>query len=170
MSPHYSSMATWFCVVTLVACAGCDHPSVDDVNASSGRAAKEWMRSLPTDVDWGAWDRKLEHTQWEFVPESEEPSAESLLRTTSCVRLSDDQLAKLEPARRATGTPYLVRAVSATWRTTTGGTEIQISKDGDLWVRGGVLSHRAVPIERRGIVVWLEQPPREVYVTFGVAE
>jgi hypothetical protein len=112
--------------------------------------------------------RPLDRSQWEFVAASNELEAEVLLRTTAAVALSDDQIAKLGPAKHPTGLPFLVRAIGSPWGTS--GLDLYTNSRGELWVAGGALSHRTVPIERRAIVVWLARAPAKVYVTFGVAE
>jgi hypothetical protein len=168
MSARLKLPSKWVWVLSLLACAGCGHPVVKDVDASSGRSANEWIRLLPDDVDWSVWPRPLDRTQWDPVPRGQQLQAESFLQATACVALSDEQLAMLPPGKKSAGMPFLVRAISATWNTDR--FEITMSNNGDLWVGGAALSRRTVPIERRAIVVWLNRAPREVYVTFGVYE
>jgi hypothetical protein len=156
----------WACIVFIP--VSCRQPAVNDLNASKGRSANEWAQILPNRTDWVTWHESLDRSQWELVPTSNELEAETLLRINAAVPLSDDQIAKLVPGKRAKGLPFLVRAIGSTWRT--GGFELHTSSLGELWVAGGALSHQTVPIERRAIVVWLERAPARVYVTFSVAE
>lgn len=161
--PHW---LIWACIVLmLVSCRG---PAVNDVNASKGRSANEWwVQRGPNDVDWATLDR----SQWELVSASNELEAEALLRRTASIPLSDDQIAKLGPTKHPKGLPFLVRAIDSTWGEGNNSVvELHTNSRGELWVAGGALSHRTVPIERRAIVVWLEREPAKVYVTFGVAE
>ena len=146
--------------------ASCRGPVVNDVNASNGRSANEWVQNRPNDTDWAS--PAIDHSQWQLVPPSNESDAEVLLRTTAAVALSDDQIARLVPGKRSKGLPFLVRAIGSPWGTS--GYDLYTNSLGDLWVAGGALSHRTVPIERRAIVVWLERAPAKVYVSFGVAE
>ena len=155
----------WVCVVFMS--LSCRQQAVNDVNASKGRSANEWwVQPGPNDIDWAS--RPLDRSQWELVSASNELEAEVLLRTTAAVLLSDDQIAKLGPAKHPRGLPFLVRAIGSTWGTS--GLNLYTNNRGELWVAGGALSHRTVPIERRAIVVWLERRPARVYVTFGMAE
>jgi len=156
----------WACIVFLP--LSCRQPAVNDINASKGHSAKEWQQVLPSDTDWSIWHGSLDRSQWELVPASNELEAEALLRTTAVVALSDDQIPRLVPMKRANGVPFLVRAIGSTWGTD--GFELHTSSLGELWIAGGALSHQTVPIERRAIVVWLERMPVRVYVTFSVAE
>lgn len=169
MSARLRSSSKWSWALTLLACAACGHPTVNDVNASKGRSAIEWwVRPGPTGIDWAA--RPLDRSQWEFVAARNELEAEVLLRTTAAVALSDDQIAKLGPAKHPTGLPFLVRAIGSSWGTGHERLDLYTNSRGELWVAGGALSHRTVPIERRAIVVWLARAPAKVYVTFGVDE
>jgi len=77
-------------------------------------------------------------------------------------------LGKLVPGKTAKGIPFLVRVVGSVRDGK--GFEVKTSSRGELWVGCAALSRRTVPIERRAVVVWLEQAPTHVYVTFGVYE
>jgi hypothetical protein len=156
----------WACIVLMP--VGCRGPAVTDVNASKGRSANEWLQVLPKQTDWAVWQVPLDRSQWELVPATNELEAEALLRATATVALSEDKVARLVPGKHAKGLPFLVRAVGSTRNNS--GFEVHASSLGELWVAGGALSHRTVPIERRAIVVWLERTPSRVYVTFSVAE
>jgi hypothetical protein len=141
---------------------------VNDVNASKERSGNEWMHYLPNQTDWAIWQEPLDRSQWELVPPTNELEAEMLLRTTAAVALSDDQVTRLVSGKHAKGLPFLVWAIGSTWND--GGFELHTSSQGELWVGGSALSHRTVPIQRRAIVVWLEQTSSRVYVTFGAYE
>jgi hypothetical protein len=168
MSLRLRSLSKWILALPFIASAGCGHPTVKDINFANGRSASEWIRYLPPNVDWSVWHRPLDRAQWDPVPSTRQLQAESLLRATACVHLSEEQLATLLLGKKSAGLPFLVRAISATWNTDR--FEIKMSDSGDLWVGGDALSRRTVPIERRALVVWLNREPREVYVTFGVYE
>ena len=161
-----SRAISWICISFLA--VGCRNPVIVDVNASKGRSASEWMRTLPNDIDWALWREPLQSSLWTVVPDSNEMEAEVLLGTTAVVPLTSAQLAKLVPGKTAKGVPFLVRGVSATWNAE--GFEIKTSSRGELWIGCARLSRRTVPIERRPLVVWLEEAPTQVYVTFGVYE
>jgi hypothetical protein len=159
----------WLILICIVSIPiSCRQPVVNDINASKGRSANEWESILPNGTDSAAWRQELDHSQWELVPASYEFEAEALLRTTAAVPLSDAQIANLLPGKRAKGQPFLVRGIGTKWGT--GGFHVYANSLGELWVAGGALSHRTVPIERRTIVVWLERAPARVYVTFSVSE
>ena len=165
MSARLRSPSKWVWALALLACAGCGHPTVKDVNVANGRSANEWIRYLPPSVDWSFWPRALDRTRWDPVPSAQQLQAESLLQATACVPLSEERLAMLLPGKKSAGMPFLVRAISAAWNTDR--FEITMSDYGDLWVGEAALSRRTVPSERRAIVVWLNRAPKEVYVTFG---
>lgn len=147
---------------------GRGHPIISDVNASKGRSAKEWMRTLPSNIDWSVWHEPLPSSFWAVIDETNELEAETLLLGAAAVPLTGTQLTKFAHGRAAEGMPFLVRGVGATWDTK--GFEIKTSSQGELWVGCERLSRRTVPIERRPVVVWLERAPTQVYVTFGVYE
>ena len=159
----------WLILICIVSIpVSCRQPVVNDLNASEGRSAKDWESILPSGTDSATRGRQLDDSQWELVPASNELEAEALLRTTAAVPLSDAQIANLLPGKRAKGQPFLVRGIGTKWGT--GGFQVNTNSLGELWVAGGALSHRTVPIERRAIVVWLERAPARVYVTFSVSE
>jgi hypothetical protein len=156
----------WICVVSIP--VSCRQAVVNDINACKGRSANEWESISPNGTDSSTWREELDRSQWELAPAANELEAEALLGTTAAVALSDDQIAKLVPGKRAKGQPFLVRGIGTRWGT--GGFHMRTNSLGELWVAGGALSHRTVPIERRAIVVWLERAPPKVYVTFHVVE
>jgi hypothetical protein len=161
-------LSALLCVSLSTLAAGCGQPVVVDVNASKGRSAKEWIRHLPDIIDWSVWHDPLPDSLWAVIADSGETEAEALLANTAAVPLTNAQLAKFVPGRIAKGIPFLVRGVSATWSAV--GFEVKTSSRGDLWVGCARLSRRKVPIQRRPVVVWLEEAPTQVYVTFGVYE
>ncbi|MGB2897773.1 MAG: hypothetical protein WBB89_00815 [Candidatus Acidiferrum sp.] len=160
------SALLWVSLFTLA--VGCGHPVVVDVNASKGHSANEWIRYLPNSIDWSLWHDPLPDSLWAVIADSGEAEGEALLANTAAMPLTNAQLAKFLPGRTAKGIPFLVRGVSATW--STDGFEVKTSSRGELWVGCARLSRRKVPIQRRPVVVWLEEAPTEVYVTFGIYE
>jgi hypothetical protein len=165
MKKNVQSHNEIICAAFLVAAftVGC-HPSVDAVRAEK---AREWIRHAPS-LEWGD---SLDSSQWRVVLDSRESAAEVLLQTTSVVPLTDKEAAELagEPAiRPRTNTrPFLIRAVGS--HVGTAGFEIYTNKNSDVTVIGGALSHHDIPPERRPVVVWLENPPHEIYLWFAVA-
>ncbi len=129
------------------------------------RAAREWLRSWPGKYDW------TEFAGWSIVAKSSNSVGESLLHDTSWVRLTEAQSLSLigQSARpsSARGTPYLLRAVGNLRGELP--LAVFVRADGTVWVGGEAISRCSVPLQRRAVVVWLDQPPREVYVTFVVA-
>ncbi len=134
------------------------------------RAAREWLRFAPAN----SFDQEdtLDNSRWRTVLDSNESVAESMLQAVSSVPLTKKQAIELA-GEFSLGTttkakPFLVRAVGS--HVGTSGFEIHTNKNGDVTVIGGALSHHDIPPERRPIVVWLDQPPRELYLWFSVAE
>jgi hypothetical protein len=142
---------------------GC-HPSVD---AASAKKAREWIRQAPS-PEWGD---SLDRSRWRVVLDSKELTAEELLQTTSAVPLTDKlalELTGQPPIRPRTNTkPFLIRAVGS--HVGTAGFEIYTNANNDVTVIGAALSHFPISPERRPIVVWMETPPREIYLWFTVA-
>jgi hypothetical protein len=95
-----------------------------------------------------------------------------MLLTVAAVPLTEARAYELagefSPRPAKTTTPFLVRAVGL--HVGTAAFEIQTDRNGDVTVVGEALSHFYLPAERRPVVVWLDQPPREVYLWFSVAE
>jgi hypothetical protein len=94
-----------------------------------------------------------------------------MLQTAPFVGLTESQAFELAgefSPQGKTAKPFLIRAVGSHMGTS--GFEICVEKNGDVTVIGGALSHHDVPPERRPIVVWLDQPPRRLYISFDVAE
>jgi hypothetical protein len=145
--------------------AGCNHAAID-MNAATSPAAYEWLRRSPNPFDGKPLD------QWKLVPNTKQPVAESMLQTVSWVRLTEPQANELvgvsSPSSTSKTAPYLLRAVGSPARTNEFIVETQ--SNGDVWVESGARSHHALPIERRAVVVWLDHPPHEVYISFSVAE
>jgi len=129
------------------------------------------MREAPADAQAPPSDI-LDKSRWRPVSDFKEPMAESLLEKALFIRLTQAQTVELagEFSLPEMGTlkPFLIRAVGS--HIGTAGFEIRVGKNGDVMVAGGALSHHDVPPERRTIVVWLDQPPHNLYISFGVAE
>jgi len=98
--------------------------------------------------------------------------AESMLQSAPFVPLTEKQAIELagdfSSSDSAKFKPFLIRAVG--FRVGTSGFEIHVQKNGDVTVIGGALSHHNLVPERRAIVVWLDQPPHELYLWSSVAE
>jgi len=98
--------------------------------------------------------------------------AEALVRETPFVPLTDKQVRELlgdsKAPDRVGGSPYLIRAVGDARRLSP--LEAYIRQNGDVWVGGGAISRCPVAKEHRAVIVWLQEPPKEVFVTFSVAE
>ena len=133
------------------------------------REAREWIHMWPGDsINWGD---AIDDSRWRTILDAKESVAEAMLQATSAVALTKKQALELagDCSRVTTSVkPFLIRAVGS--RVGTAGFEIYTKKNGDITVIGGALSHHDIPPERRPIVVWLDQPPREVYLWFDVAE
>jgi hypothetical protein len=139
--------------------------------AERSRAANEWIREPPANSKAGSANT-LDNSRWRIVLDSKEPSAESMLQTAPFLSLTQSQAfelaGKFSLQATKTAKPFLIRAVGSHMETS--GFEIYAEKNGDVTVIGGALSHHDVPPERRPIVVWLDQPPRRLYIAFDVAE
>jgi len=141
----------WVCVVFMS--LSCRQQAVNDVNASKGRSANEWwVQPGPNDIDWAS--RPLDRSQWKLVSASNELEAEVLLRTTAAVLLSTTR-SQTGPSETPEGLTFSCPGHRPTWARA--GLNLYTNNRGELWVAGGALSHRTVPIERRAIVVWLER-------------
>jgi hypothetical protein len=44
------------------------------------------------------------------------------------------------------------------------------SQNSDIWIASGAIGTCPAAMRRHPIVVWLDRPPGEVFVTFGTAE
>ena len=159
----------WMAFLILVLFAVSCRSKVDAVTAEKTREAREWIRFWPGhSIEWGD---TLDNSQWRTVLDVKESVAESMLQATSAVLLTEKQALELAgDFSRATknGRPFLIRAVGS--HVGTAGFEIHTKKSGEITVIGMALSHHDIPPERRPIIVWLDQPPHEVYLWFSVAE
>jgi len=110
------------------------------------------------------WE-KLDESRYREVLASKMPEAEALLQDVSYVELTEQQAADLvdKPLADIPGTkPYLVRGVYL--NRITG--RFFIYRLGDrVRVHHGSTGKKAVPMKRQALVVRLEQPPQELYVT-----
>jgi hypothetical protein len=159
-----------YCFVLLSAFMpiGCSQDAVN-MAAPTSKPATEWIHLYPRPAFEGT---PLDQSRWRVVPRTKQASAESMLQAVSNVSITDAQARDLTNpiglAPRVKRSPYLLRAVGAL--AGTNGFEVEVNSNGDVWVACGALSHHAVAIERRAIVAWLERPPKEVFVSFSVAE
>ena len=117
------------------------------------------------------WGDTLDRSQWRVVLDSKESAAEALLQTTSAVPLTDKETTELAgepPIRPRTNTkPFLIRGVGS--HVGTAGFWIYTNKENDVTVIESALSHLPLSPERRPVVVWLDAPPRGIYLWFNVA-
>jgi hypothetical protein len=137
------------------------------MSAPSSLAATKWLRACP-DVSFGG--AFLDSSQWKLVPKDKQVTAGAMLERVSWVRLSDVQASKLASAMPRPGkkTPFLIRAVG--FADGASGFGVAVRQNGDVAVVGGVLTRHSLPIERRAIIVWLDQTPRKVYLSLSAAE
>jgi hypothetical protein len=114
----------------------------------------------------------LPHSRWRTVLDSQEAVAESLLESSPFLPLTDERavglVGEFSLPVSSKAKPFLIRAAGS--RIGTAGFEVHVNQNGNVTVIGGALSHYNVPPERRPVVVWLDRPPREVYLWFSVAE
>lgn len=98
--------------------------------------------------------------------------AELLLRDVAFVQLTEAQALDLigEPfdESRTHEALYLLRGVNAS--PTRFRQQVFLRANGDVWVGGGANSRCQVPMEKRAVVVSLDRPPHDVYVTFVVGK
>jgi hypothetical protein len=87
------------------------------VSAEKRQIAKYWMRVEPN-LDWGD---VLERSRWHAVLDSKESLADSMLKTTAFVSLTE---------RKKDDKPFLVRAVGS--HVGTAGFEVHVRKNGDF--------------------------------------
>ncbi len=141
--------------------------TVDAETAKRNDAAREWLRDWPGKYDWV--EEKL---RWRNVAEAKMPQAELLLRETGVVQMTAAQAIDLidqsvQPAVPR-GTPHLLRAVGAVHGKFP--LDLFMRPNGDVWVGGEAISRCSVPMQRRAVVAWLDNMPRQAYVTFVVGK
>jgi hypothetical protein len=133
------------------------------------REAREWMLGKPRNsVDIG---EALDSVRWRTVLRSEESVADTMLQAVSFVLLTEKQATELAgefpPQVTTVAKPFLIRAIGCHLGTCE--FSVRTNKNGDVIASGHAMSHYRVTPERRPIVVWLDQPPHEVYLSFRVA-
>ena len=141
--------------------------SFDQASATEDKAARQWLNRWKEEtLEWTDLPR------WSNVVESKLNEADSLLRTSAFLRITETQAADFAPRspqqQSVSGSPYLLRGVCPAGRKFP--QEVRVGKNGDVWVGGGANSRCPVAMERSPIVAWLNQPPHDVYVTFVVAK
>lgn len=129
-------------------------------------AAREWLHPWQGKYDW------TEYAAWEEIPQSQVSKAESLLRDQGAEAVTDAQIQDLL-GQRGSGripstSPYLLRGVGANNGKLP--LHVFVRASGEVWVGGEAISRCDVVRQRRAVVVWLEHPPKQVYVTFVVAK
>ena len=156
------------CVLPAFAGQGC--PAVTGSIANENAAAVSWIaysNGLP---------RPTVFLSQSSIPAREVAAAKIggavvFLKTATTVQLTRQQAATLAgsaPQGIHARTPYLLRGVGAAWYT--GAINVTESRNADVWVEFGALSHCDIPMKRRPVVAWLDRSPPHVYVTFSVAE
>lgn len=164
---HRRIPALVLCMLVPYVAIGCCKRETAET-ATRSEAARAWLRDWPAKYDW------TEISNWQNVTDTRMPQAELLLRDKGFLQLTEAQASDLigsavsfqKPARGAD--PYLLRGVGAV----NGRFPLMvfIRQNGDVWVGGEAISKCPVPIERRAVVAWLPQPPREAYATFIVGK
>jgi len=165
-------------LAVLVAAAGVftfplfDHRMFDD--SAETKAALKWMGTLnPHDqlsTTLGSRDeRPLVREAWRPVIEAKEPSTESMLASSSWIRL-DDQEARIfteymRPVDKKA--PYLLRGLTSNGA---GSTRVYLLPRSQISVSGGALSHHPVRLRKQCFVAWLDSAPTAVWVSYSVAE
>jgi hypothetical protein len=157
---------------TLVACVllaglvtGCGQPQ----SRKAWTSEDEWHNPPPEGTRSGGLER-LARDRIHEVAEDGLAEAEKLLQDVSIVALSGEQAAGFVGGSLpdAEGTePYLVRALLL--NRGTGNFSVYLMDQG-IWIRHGSLGRSAVPMTRQPLVLQLEQPPQEVYVSVSMAE
>ncbi len=146
----------------LAGCCG----SFDAETAKRNDSAREWLRYWQSNYDWE------ETSHWKSVQQSKMRQADVLLHDVTFVRLTEAQALELAGEfiqhSNSRGAIYLLRGVNAAPARFPQQVFVRVS--GDVWVGGGANSRCPVPMERRAVVVWLDRPPHEVYVTFVVGK
>jgi hypothetical protein len=133
-------------------------------NDAGTKRAREWFKAPTDEVNLG----KKEGLRWEPVPERNQARAEMKLAGNSLARLKQEDADELLGVRvKADGHPYLFRGIDSVRRRSNFWVERYRES---IWVSGTAVSGRSVQLRRKCVVAWLEEEPREVYVTFGVAE
>lgn len=137
-------------------------------------AARQWLHFWPGQFDW---DIQLQDSRWKPVIPSKLPDAESALVATSSMLLSETQVldftGESDPYDHSTARPYLLRSVVAAKYKQVEKFRVDAnarSRNSDIWIASGAIGTCPVAMRRQPIVVWLDSPPGEVFVTFSVAE
>jgi hypothetical protein len=140
--------------------------SFDVETVKRDKLARAWMHPWPGKYDW------VEISQWKAVTDSRMSKAESLLAGTGFLQLTkaqaNDLVEEAIQPQSVSGALYLLRGVDAVRGKYP--QEVFVRSNGEVWVGGEAISQCPVPMERRAVVAWLEQPPREVYITFSVGK
>lgn len=152
--------------VVCVCLPGCilDHRAASSTNS--------WFHPPPRQF-WGDSTRPadLDRSQIHPVSQAKESEAEERLATQSAVELTEQEASAFtdQGFQRTPGTkPYLVRGVYLNWGT--GQFNVHVLSGNDIIVGHFSLGHYAVPMQRRAVVLELEHPPRNIYVTCGMTE
>jgi hypothetical protein len=152
-------------IVLLLIMPGCCG-SYDSGTKAKDEDARLWLHNWTGPYNWTAM------TDWRRVSDSRMQQAETLLQVKDSKEITAEQAHDLTGMASAPGerpaAPYLLRGVGAAvgnWPQ-----EVYTRTGGDVWVGGGANSRCPVAMRRRPVVVWMSSPPREVYVTFIVAQ
>jgi hypothetical protein len=139
--------------------------SFDSNTTTEDKAAHEWLHVWQDSAAW----QKL--TGWREVKDPSLSIARTLLAEKPYIALTEQQVYELTGTSNehppGNGFFYLLRALGAVDGKFP--LELFTRPNGEVWVGGQAISRCPVPIQRRAVIVWLETPPKQVYVTFLVA-
>lgn len=158
------------CVIvalTVGSIAGCNDSAID-TSSSTSKAAERWIHLCDGAACKGML---LDRSRFRVVDGSQQANAVVWLDAKPWTQLTEADAAKLvgSQIQQASNTkPYLLRAIDSP--AVQSAFRIAITSHGDVLVASGALSRHPLPIQRKGIVAWLDQPPRQLYVSFSVAE
>jgi hypothetical protein len=129
----------------------------------------EWHNPLPAEISPARWER-LDRERIHEVVADGLAGAEELLQDVPGVALTNQEAADLigRPLPAAPGTqPYLVRGLLLI--RATGSFSVHVL-EGQVSVYHGSLGGGAAHMTRQPLVLLLEQPPAEVYVSVSMAK
>jgi hypothetical protein len=150
------------CLILVVALAGCA--------AGPGWASEDSWYEPPPEGSLRGPGEVLERARIHEVLDSKEADAEALLEKVAILELKDAQATAFtgEPLPQVPGTrAYLVRGVYLSEGT---GSFSATVYDGQLVVFHGSLGSGGYTMKRQALVIQLEQPPDEVFVTCSMAK
>jgi hypothetical protein len=145
-------------VLSLAACASNGVHSNDDA----------WLAPVPHPLVFDREWKKVAKTDVAPVAEARLAEAAARLETASIVALDAAEAERLTGAApHVSGKAYLVRALAM--NLATGGYDVW-TRGSALHVHHGCLGGKALPLQRKALVVWLPATPTELYVDVSLAE